>query len=165
MASAVYPGRFDPVHNGHVDIARRASTLFDRLVVAVYDSPPQSVLFSTGERISLFSEAVKDVRNVEVREFTGLATALASDLNAGFIVRGLRAGYDFETEFEMTHMWRHLNRKIEVVCMMSALENQFVYASRIKEVAQLGGDVRGLVPPHVAAKLKEKFRPRSIGVL
>ena len=98
-----------------------------------------------------------DVPNVEVRKFSGLASNLAADLGAGFIVRGLRAGYDFETEFEMTHMWRHLNRNIEVVCMMSALENQFVYASRIKEVAQLGGDVQGLVPQHVAARLKEKF--------
>ena len=157
MPSAVYPGRFDPVHNGHVDIARRASMLFDRLVVAVYDSPPQRSLFSTAERIRLFRQSVEDVPNVEVREFSGLATALASELDAGFIVRGLRAGYDFETEFEMTHMWRHLNRNIEVVCMMSALENQFVYASRIKEVAQLGGDVEGLVPAHVAARLKEKF--------
>ena len=157
MTSAVYPGRFDPVHNGHVDIARRASMLFDRLVVAVYDSPPKRALFSTSERISLFSESIGDVPNVEVRKFSGLATELASDLGAGFIVRGLRAGYDFETEFEMTHMWRHLNRNIEVVCMMSSLDYQFVYASRIKEVAQLGGDVDGLVPQHVAARLKEKF--------
>lgn len=157
MASAVYPGRFDPVHNGHVDIARRASKLFDRLVVAVYDSPPHRALFTTAERVRLFTESVKDVANVEVREFAGLATGLATDLGAGFIVRGLRAGYDFETEFEMTHMWRHLDRKIEIVCMMSALENQFVYASRIKEVAELGGDVGGLVPPHVAAKLQERF--------
>ncbi len=142
MTSAVYPGRFDPVHNGHVDIARRASTLFDSLVVAVYDSPPKRALFSTSERISLFSESIRDVANVEVRKFSGLATELASD---------------FETEFEMTHMWRHLNRNIEVVCMMSSLEYQFVYASRIKEVAQLGGDVDGLVPRHVAARLKEKY--------
>ncbi len=161
MRSAVYPGRFDPVHNGHVDIARRASMLFDSLVVAVYDSPPKRALFSTSERISLFSESIRDVPNVEIRKFSGLATELASELGAGFIVRGLRAGYDFETEFEMTHMWRHLNRNIEVVCMMSSLEYQFVYASRIKEVAQLGGDVDGLVPQHVAARLKETFNSAS----
>ena len=89
MPSAVYPGRFDPVHNGHVDIARRASMLFDRLVVAVYDSPPQAALFSTAERIDLFSKSVKDVPNVEVRKFSGLASSLAADLGAGFIVRGL----------------------------------------------------------------------------
>ena len=157
MRSAVYPGRFDPVHNGHVDIVRRASHLFDRLVVAVYDSPPHRALFTTAERVRLFAESVSDIPNVEVRKFAGLATGAASELGARFIVRGLRAGYDFETEFEMTHMWRHLNRDIEVVCMMSALENQFVYASRIKEVAQLGGDVDGLVPSHVAAELKRKF--------
>ena len=133
MPSAVYPGRFDPVHNGHVDIARRASMLFDRLVVAVYDSPPQGALFSTSERINLFGESIKDVPNVEVRKFTGLASAFASDLGAGFIVRGLRAGYDFETEFEMTHMWRHLNRNIEVVCMMSALENSSYTRAGLKK--------------------------------
>lgn len=161
MRSAVYPGKFDPVHNGHVDIARRASRLFDRVVVTVYDSPPKRALFTTEERVQMFAESVKDVPNVEVRQFTGLATSVASDVGAGFIVRGLRAGYDFETEFEMTHMWRHLDRDIEVVCMMSALENQFVYASRVKEVAQLGGDVDGLVPAHVAAALKEKFTSAS----
>ncbi len=157
MPSAVYPGKFDPVHNGHVDIARRASKLFDKLIVAVYDSPPQRALFTTDERVKMFADSVKDVPNVEVKEFTGLATSVAKDVSAGFIVRGLRAGYDFETEFEMTHMWRHLERDIEVVCMMSALENQFVYASRIKEVAKLGGDVDGLVPDQVATALKEKY--------
>jgi pantetheine-phosphate adenylyltransferase len=157
VPTAVYPGKFDPVHNGHLDIARRASRLFERLIVVVYDSPPKRALFTTDERVRLFAEAIEDVPNVEVRSFSGLATGVAADLGATFIVRGLRAGYDFEIEFEMTHMWRHLNRDIEVVCMMSTLENQFVYASRIKEVAQLGGDVDGLVPPKVAAKLREKF--------
>lgn len=157
MPTAVYPGKFDPVHNGHVDIARRASKLFDRLVVAVYDSPQQRALFTTDQRVDLFGQSVEDLPNVEVEPFVGLATGFASEVGAEFIVRGLRAGYDFETEFEMTHMWRHLNRDIEVVCMMSALENQFVYASRIKEVAKLGGEVDGLVPPQVAAALRKNF--------
>lgn len=161
MPIAVYPGKFDPVHNGHVDIARRAAKLFDRLLVAVYDSPPQRALFTTDERVNLFGQSVEDLSNVEVEPFAGLATGFASDVGAEFIVRGLRAGYDFETEFEMTHMWRHLNRDIEVVCMMSALENQFVYASRIKEVAKLGGEVDGLVPSQVAAALRKKFSSAS----
>ena len=157
MADAVYPGRFDPVHNGHVDVAIRASRLFDRLLVAVYDSPPKHVLFTTEERVAFFSQAVADLANVEVVPFSGLVPKFAREVGASFIVRGLRAGYDFETEFEMTHMWRNLDPSIDVVCMMSALQYQFVYASRIKEVAQLGGDISSLVPQQVVSELKAKF--------
>ena len=156
MAKAVYPGSFDPVHNGHVDIATRAARLFDQLFVGVYESPPKSLLFSTKERVSMFRDAVSQLSNVQVVSFTGLANELARDFGAKFIVRGLRAGYDFETEFEMTHMWRNLDSGLDVVCMMSALQYQFVYSTRIKEVAQLGGDVSGLVPQNVAAMLRTR---------
>ena len=157
MAIAIYPGKFDPVHNGHLDIARRAANLFDELIVAIYDSPPKQALFTTEERIELVKTSLDSLPNVKVSSFTGLAPGFARSVGALFIVRGLRAGYDFETEFEMTHMWRHIDPEIEVVYMMSALQNQFVYASRVKEVAQLGGRVEGLVPNQVVEGLGEKY--------
>lgn len=158
VPKAVYPGSFDPVHNGHVDIAMRSSKLFDELVVAVYDTPPKSLMFTTDERVDLFTESVVHARNIRVMPFTGLAVDFARTVGAQFIVRGLRAGFDFETEFEMALMWRTLAPDIDVVCMMSALQHQFIYSSRIKEVAQLGGTIDSLVPPQVAAALKAKIK-------
>lgn len=159
MVKALYPGSFDPVHKGHVDIATRASKIFDLLIIGVYESPPTKRLtFSTEERVEMFRESVKHVDNIEVRPFTGLAPDVARNAGAEFIVRGLRAGFDFELEFEMALMWRSVAPDIDVVCMMSALEYQFVYSSRIKEVALLGGNVDNLMPPHVADALKAKFK-------
>ena len=156
MARAIYPGSFDPVHNGHVDIATRASKVFDEVIVAVYDAPPKNLMFSTEERVRLFEECVAEVSGVRVVAFTGLAPVFARTSDAGFIVRGLRAGFDFEQEFEMALMWRNLAPDIDVVCMMSSLEYQFVYSSRIKEVALLGGEVDNLVPQPVIPALREK---------
>jgi pantetheine-phosphate adenylyltransferase len=161
LANAIYPGSFDPVHNGHVDIATRASKLFDRLVIAVYETPPKQTLFTTDERAGLFEDSVAHLSNVEVQPFSGLTTAYARRVGASFVVRGLRAGLDFETEFELALMWRNLDAEIDVVCLMSALQYQFVYSSRIKEVAQLGGDVRGLVPDRVNAELQARFKSVS----
>ncbi|MDA1188255.1 MAG: pantetheine-phosphate adenylyltransferase [Chloroflexi bacterium] len=158
MAKAVYPGSFDPVHNGHLDVTERASRLFDTIIVGVYDSPPKNLMFSTDERVEMFKEGIKHVPNVEVRTFTGLAVDFARTCKAEFILRGLRAGSDFEVEFEMAHMWRKLAPDIDVVCMMSALEHQFIHSSRIKEVAKLGGDVAGLVSKHVASAIKAKVK-------
>ena len=157
MAKAVYPGTFDPVHNGHVDIATRASRLFEHLYIAVYEVPPKRLVFSTDERIEMFRESVGHLPNVEFAPFSSLVTVFAKGVGAAFIVRGLRAGNDFETEFEMAHVWRNLDPKIDVVCMMSALQNQFLHASRIREVAQLGGNVSSLVPDHVTAALDVKL--------
>ena len=157
MANAVYPGTFDPVHDGHVDITTRASKLFDRLVVGVYETPPKEVLFTTEQRIEFFAEAVSRLPNVDVVAFRGLAVDFARQSGAQFILRGLRAGFDFEQEFEMTLMWRNLDPNIDVACMMSALEYQFVHSSRIKEVARLGGDVKNIVPRRVASELAAKF--------
>ena len=156
MVKAVYPGSFDPVHNGHVDITARASRLFDEFIVGVYDDPPKTLMFSTQERVDLFSESVSHLPNVRVIPFGGLAVDFARTAGALFIMRGLRAGFDFETEFEMALMWRSLAPDIDVACLMSSLEYQFVYSSRIKEVARLGGDISSLVPGHVAAALKRK---------
>jgi pantetheine-phosphate adenylyltransferase len=158
MARAIYPGSFDPTHYGHVDIARRAAKVFDELVIAVYKSPPtKTLMFSTEERVELFEESVKDVPNISVVPFTGLAPVVARENDAEFIVRGLRAGLDFELEFEMALMWRHVAPDIDVVCIMSSLEYQFVYSSRIKEVAALGADVSDLVPAHIAEALQSKL--------
>ena len=158
MARAVYPGSFDPAHLGHIDIAKRAAAVFDELIIAVYKSPPtKSLMFSTEERVDLFAESVKDVPNIQVVPFTGLAPTVARNNGAGFIVRGLRAGVDFEQEFEMALMWRHVAPDIDVVCIMSSLEYQFVYSSRIKEVAALGADVSDLVPIHIQRALMDKL--------
>jgi pantetheine-phosphate adenylyltransferase len=114
-------------------------------------------MFSTEERVELFEESVKDVPNISVVPFTGLAPVVARENDAEFIVRGLRAGLDFEMEFEMALMWRHIAPDIDVVCIMSSLEYQFVYSSRIKEVASLGADVSELVPPHISEALSSRI--------
>ncbi|MEC7835825.1 MAG: pantetheine-phosphate adenylyltransferase [Chloroflexota bacterium] len=157
MAKAFYPGSFDPAHNGHIDVAKRASRLFDEVIVGVYQAPPKVLMFDTGERVELFQESLKGIDNVEVVEFTGLAPTVAREVGAEVILRGLRAGFDFEQEFEMALMWRNLAPDIDVVCMMTALEHQFIYSSRIKEVARLGANIDNLVPPHIAAALKERI--------
>ena len=158
MAKAIYPGSFDPAHYGHIDIARRAAKVFDELVIAVYKSPPtKRLMFSTEERVSMFRESVSDVPNISVVPFTGLAPVVARDHGAQFIVRGLRAGLDFELEFEMALMWRHVAPDIDVVCIMSSLDYQFVYSSRIKEVASLGANVSELVPPHIAEAVSNRI--------
>ena len=157
MAKAFYPGSFDPAHNGHIDVAKRASRLFDQVVVGVYQAPPKVLMFDTEERVELFQESLKGIDNVEVVEFTGLAPTVAREVGAEVILRGLRAGFDFAQEFEMALMWRNLAPDIDVVCMMTALEHQFIYSSRIKEVARLGANIDNLVPPHIAAALKERL--------
>ena len=157
MVTAIYPGTFDPVHNGHVDVAGRASKLFDKLIIGIYDSPPKNLLFNTEERVEMFSKSVIDKKNIDVIPFSGLAVDFAIKVNADFILRGLRAGIDFEVEFEMAHMWRSLFPNIDVVCVMSSLEHQFIHSSRIKEVAQLGGNVEKLVPPGVSDLISGKL--------
>lgn len=161
MVKAIYPGSFDPVHNGHVDLTTRVSKLFDELIISVYDAAPKSLMFNTHERVRLFEQSVAHLPNVKVMPFSGLAVDFARDVGSQFIVRGLRAGFDFESEFEMALMWRNLAPEVDVVCMMSALEYQFVHSSRIKEVALLGGNIDSLVPPQVTAALREKISQRA----
>jgi pantetheine-phosphate adenylyltransferase len=155
---AVYPGSFDPVTNGHIDIVARASKIFDGVIVAVYESPPKNVRFTAQERVTLFREAVKDFPNVEVSTFQGLTVDVARETGATLIIRGLRAGSDFENEFEMFLMNKNLAPDVEAMYMMSNLQWQFLSSARVKEIAQLGADVRDLVPPHVAAALATKLR-------
>ena len=155
---AVYTGSFDPVTNGHIDIVHRASRIFDGVIVAVYEAPPKNVLFTAQERVALFRGAVNTLDNVEVTTFNGLTVDVAREAGAGLIIRGLRAGSDFENEFEMFLMNKNLAADVEAVYMMSNLQWQFLSSARVKEIAQLGADVRDLVPPHVAAALATKLR-------
>ena len=135
---AVYPGSFDPVTNGHLDIVARASRLFDQLAVAIYERPPKQVLFNAPERVDLFRQAVHHLPNVEVSTFNGLTVDLARRENAAVVIRGLRAGSDFENEFEMFLMNKKLASDVEAMYMMSSLEWQFLSSARVKEIAQLG---------------------------
>ena len=154
----IYPGSFDPIHNGHLDLIHRASKLFDHLTVAVYSEPEKNILFTAEERVKLIENSIdSNINNVDIVVFSGLAVEFAKNLKAEFILRGLRAGFDFELEFEMALMWKKLQPDIDVVCLMSSLEYQFVYSSRSKEVSSLAGNVTDLVPSNVVDALKVKF--------
>ena len=157
MAKAVYPGSFDPITNGHLDIISRASSIFDSIVVAVYDTPSKSLMFNTNERVSMCKEAVVGIKNVEVLPYVGLTVTFAKKINAGVLLRGLRALSDFESEYAMALMNKHLSPEIEDVYMMSGLDNQYLSSSLLKEVAKLEGDITDLVPTSVAQALKGKL--------
>jgi len=164
---AMYPGRFDPVTNGHLDIVRRAVSMFDRVVVAVYDMHDNDVLFPTDERVALFREAVRDLPGVSVEPFRGLTVAFAREQGATVLVRGIRAVTGFETEFDMALMNKKIAPEVESVYLMATLDHLFISGTRIREVARLGYDVADLVPAHVAESLRQKLsgiaRPTSLG--
>jgi pantetheine-phosphate adenylyltransferase len=157
LRTAVYPGGFDPVTNGHVDIARRAASLFDKVIVAVVNSRSGQTLFTVEQRVEMFREAVKDLDAVEVMPFQGLTVDFAREVGARFLVRGIRAVTGFEAEMDMALMNRKMAPEIESVYLMASLKYLFLSASRIREVASWGQDVSDLVPPAVAAALREKF--------
>ena len=157
MHVALYPGRFDPVTNGHVDIAQRAASLFENVVVAIYDLPAEKSLFSTAERVALFKEAVGHLTNIEVKSFTGLVVDFARTEQAKVMVRGIRAVTDFEAELDMALMNKKMAPEIEAVYLMASLEHLYVSGHRIREVANLGYDVGELVPQHVVAALDKKL--------
>jgi pantetheine-phosphate adenylyltransferase len=158
MRRAIYPGSFDPITYGHIDVALRAAQLFDEVVVAVYTGGRKpNALFSTEERIALAESAFADASNVRVDAFSGLTVEYARAMGAETIVRGLRAVSDFEYEFKLAHMNDHLAPEIEVVCLMTSSRHSFISSSMIREVAALGGDVDGLVPPHVRRALQARF--------
>ena len=158
MTNAIYPGSFDPVTNGHLDIASRAAKLFDELIICVYDVPQKHLMFSTQERVDLVKKAVAKLHNVKVLPYNGLTVDFARQMKAKVIVRGLRMSSDFEREFEMALMNKKLGPDIELVCLMTNLEYQFLSSSLLKEACELGGNINNLVPKHVAVALKKKFR-------
>ncbi len=154
---AIYPGSFDPVTNGHIDIVERGLKLFDRIVVAILHNPHKRALFTIEERIEMLQDCLKDFRNVEVDTFDGLLVDYAAKRNAQGILRGLRALSDFDYEFQMALMNRRLNRDIQTVFLMTELQWIFTSSSIIKEAARFGGNVNGMVPALVNNKLKDKF--------
>ena len=157
MVTALYPGSFDPVTMGHVDITARAAALFQNVVVAVYATPAKDLLFDADERLELYKDAIQHLPNVEVIKFEGLVVRLAQDLGIQVIVRGLRSGSDFEYEFDMAFMNRRLTPDIDMAFFMTSQEHMFLSSSLLKEVARLGGDITGMVPPRVAESVKSKF--------
>ena len=157
MTIAVYPGTFDPITYGHLDIIRRTSILFDKLKIAVYNNPDKKPLFSLEQRVELIKKEITDLPNVQVEPFRGLLVEYLQHAGGKVIVRGLRASSDFEREFEMALMNKRLAPDIELVCLMTSSQYQFLSSSLIKEVAMLGGRLEGLVPDHVAAALMGMF--------
>ena len=155
---AVYPGTFDPVTNGHIDLARRAATLFDRVVIGVADGGSESPMLDVQTRVTLARETLSGESNVEVLSFTGLLVDFAKRHDARVILRGLRAVSDFEYEFRMAGMNRQLNKDLESVFLTPADEYTFISSSLIREIALLGGDISGFVPPSVARAVERRCR-------
>jgi len=153
---AIYPGSFDPITNGHLDIATRAAKLFQKLIIGVYDTPAKPLLFTAEERVNLARQAIVNFPNVDVESFSGLTVDFARKVKAQVVVRGLRVGADFEREFDMELMNKKLFPELELVCLMANLEYQFLSSSLLKEVASLGGNIDDFVPKHVAAALRKK---------
>lgn len=158
---AVFPGSFDPMTMAHLDVARRAAALFDQLVIGVLHNPKKAPLFTVEQRVEMIRASVAEFGgNVDVQAFDGLTVEFAERNGAGFIVRGLRAVSDFEAELQMAHTNRRLERRVDTVFLMTALEFGYLSSTLAKEVAQFGGDVAGMVPAPVATALTERFASR-----
>jgi pantetheine-phosphate adenylyltransferase len=161
VSSALYPGSFDPITYGHLDVIRRAATVFERVIVAVLRNPRKAPLFDEQERIATIRDAVDEecqdiAERVDVAAFEGLTVEFARVSGASFIVRGLRAVSDFETELQMAHTNRKLEPSVDTVFFMTALEHSYLSSSLVKEIAMLGGDVAGMVPPAVTRRLHDR---------
>jgi pantetheine-phosphate adenylyltransferase len=158
MRTAIYPGSFDPLTNGHLDVLQRASKLFDRVIVAIALNESKHPLFSLDERLALMKPAIGRMKNVKADVFEGLLVEYAAKRKAQAIVRGLRAVSDFEFEFQMALMNRKLDEKIETIFMMPREKYTFISSRIVKEIARLGGDVSPFVPPHVVKALEKKLK-------
>ena len=158
MALAVYAGAFDPVTNGHEDIVERAASIFDRVIVGVFDTPAKTLLFSTEERLEMFRKTVQHISNVEVRSYSGLTVEFANEVGAATMIRGLRSITDLDYEVAMVMMNRKLHPEIDTIFLYTSLEFQFVSSTMIKEVAQYGGDITNWVPHHVTVALRQKHQ-------
>lgn len=156
MVKALFPGTFDPIHYGHMDIAKRATRIFDEVIVAVYDRPLKTLMFEPEERIELVNQAVKDNPKIKVTGYSGMTVDFARKIGAGVIVRGLRVFSDFEFEFRMALANQRLATDIETVALITAEEHTFLSSSTVREIAMLGGDVSSMVPPHVEKALRSK---------
>jgi pantetheine-phosphate adenylyltransferase len=163
MVRAVFPGTFDPIHFGHMDIIHRASRMFDELIVAVYDKPLKSLMFSPEVRIGLVQQAFSNSPKITVMGYSGLTVQFCKAINAQVIVRGLRVFSDFEYEFRMALANHRLAPEIEVVALITAEEHTFLSSSTVREIASLGGDVSSMVPPHVKEALHRRFHELGDG--
>lgn len=158
MVKAVFPGTFDPIHYGHIDIAKRAARLFDEFVIAVYDRPLKSIVFSPEQRIHLVQQAFAEDENITIMGYSGLTVEFCHAIGAQVMIRGLRVFSDFEYEFRMALANHRLAPDIEVIALITAEEHTFLSSSTVREIASLNGDVSSMVPPHVAKVLAERFQ-------
>ena len=156
--NAVYPGTFDPITNGHTDLVRRAAGIFDRVVVAIAANPGKTPMFTLEERVDLSRRVLADIPNVEVKGYSGLTVDFAREQGCRIVVRGLRAVSDFEFEFQLANMSRHLAREIETVFLTPQEQFTFISSTLVREIAVLGGDVREFVDPIVEVELKKHRR-------
>lgn len=159
---AIYPGSFDPVTNGHLDIIERGLKIFDRIIVTILENPAKKLLFTVEERMELLSLSLAEFSNIEIASYDGLLVDYAKQRNAHAILRGMRAVSDFEYEFQMALMNRRLNREIQTVFLMTGLRWIFTSSSIIKEAAKFGGNIESMVPPAVQKALEERFHT-SVG--
>jgi len=158
---AIYPGSFDPITTGHLDLIQRASVLFDKLIVAILRNDQKQPLFSVDERIDMLHEALNDISNVEVASFDGLLVTYAAERGASVILRGIRAVSDYEYELQMALMNRRLAPEIETVFLMAGEAHSFISSRLVKEVIRLGGNMRGLVPPSIEGRLRRRLLGES----
>ena len=156
MTIAIYPGSFDPITNGHIDIATRAARIFDRLIIAIFAMPDKQLVFSIEERVEMASRAFAHLSNIEVKPYKVLTGDFARQVQAKVMVRGLRMSADFEWEFELAMMNQRLFPEIETICFMASQEYQFLSSTLMKEAVRFGGNISTLVPKHVASALKKK---------
>lgn len=160
MLRAIYPGSFDPVTNGHIDIIKRAAAISDELIVGVLQNKAKTPLFSVEERVIMLREVTKNLKNVKIVPFEGLLIDFAAQMDAKVIVRGLRAITDFEYELQMSQTNRKLNADIETLFLTTSLEYSFLSSTTVKEVASFGGDITQFVPEFVAEKITEKIKEK-----
>lgn len=157
MSIAVYPGSFDPITNGHVDIIRRGAKVFDKVIIGVLVNVDKKHLFEIDERVKLIKKVTNDIENVEVVSFNGLLVDLLKEYNANVVLKGLRNSIDFEYELQMSYLNRELDSNIETICMMSSPNNLHISSSCVKQVAKFGGNIEGLVPKEIVSDILTKI--------
>ena len=163
MVKAVFPGTFDPIHYGHIDIATRASRIFDKVIIAVYDRPLKNLLFSPDERLGMVRQAFVNTPHISVTGYNNLTVDCCKSIDAQVIVRGLRVFSDFEHEFRMALANHRLAPEIEIIALITSEEHTFLSSTTVREIASLNGDITSMVPKHVEVALKARFKELGEG--